>query len=105
MPTRNTVSSMLPLPYYIVQWQATPVPRDNPLFKIRTEKFYKLDDAKKLVKSLVSRLRDNVSLYKFVPKQNPDGMLSFDIVTVWHDFWEIVQPLETVSDGKQTQDN
>lgn len=96
---------MLPLSYYIVQWQATPVPRNHPLFKIRTEKFFKLDDAKRFAKYLVKQLRDNVSLYKFVPKQNPDGMLSFDILTMWHDSYEVVMPLEAVSDGRQTQDN
>ena len=99
MPTRNTVSSMLPQPHYIVQWQETPVPRDHPLFKMGSKPFDKLEDAKRFIKSLVNNVRDNISLYKFVPKQNPDGMLSFDILTMWHDFYTVVTPLEKVSDG------
>lgn len=99
MPTRNTVSSMLPQPHYIVQWQETPVPRDHPLFKMGSKPFDKLEDAKRFIKSLVNDVRDNISLYKFVPKQNPDGMLSFDILTMWHDFYTVVTPLEKVSDG------
>lgn len=90
---------MLPQPHYIVQWQETPVPRDHPLFKIGSKPFDKLEDAKRFIKSLVNDVRDNISLYKFVPKQNPDGMLSFDILTMWHDFYKVIMPLEEVSDG------
>lgn len=90
---------MLFKPHYIVQWQETPVPRDHPLFKMGNKPFDKLEDAKRFIKSLVNDVRDNISLYKFVPKQNPDGMVSFDILTMWHDFYKVVMPLETVSDG------
>ena len=99
MPIRNTVSSMLPPSHYIVQWQETPVPIDHPLFKIGSKTFDKLEDAKSFIKSLVNRMRDNIYLCKFVPKQNPDGMMSFDILTMWRDVYAVVTPLEEVSDG------
>lgn len=69
------------------------------MFKMGNKPFDKLEDAKRFIKSLVNDVRDNISLYKFVPKQNPDGMVSFDILTMWHDFYKVVMPLETVSDG------
>lgn len=69
------------------------------MFKMGSKPFDKLEDAKRFIKSLVNNVRDNISLYKFVPKQNPDGMLSFDILTMWHDFYAVVTPLEKVSDG------
>lgn len=88
----------LPKPQYIVQWAETPVPVDHPMFKIGSETFDNFVDAKALVKTKLKDMRKDVSLYKMVYKNTPDGLLSFDILTLWHDFLYLVKPLDELTD-------
>lgn len=68
--------------FYMVQWEATPIPKDHPLYKQCTAKFDKLEEAKRIAKERSSRFKD-VFLYKFIHKTDDDGLTSVDMKVLW----------------------
>ena len=88
----------LPNPKYIVQWVETPVPVGHPMFKVGSKTVDNFVDAKSLLKTKLKDMRKDVSLYKTVYKNTPDGLVSFDILTLWHDFLYLVKPIDEVTD-------
>lgn len=88
----------LPNPKYIVQWTETPVPEDHPMFKVGGKTVDNFAEAKSLVKTKVKDMCKDVSLYKTVYKNTPDGLLSLDILSLWHDYLHLVKPLDELVD-------
>lgn len=83
--------------FYIVQWEATPIPKDHPMYKQCTAKFDKLEEAKRIAKERSSSFKD-VLLCKFVHKTGDDGITSVDIKVLWDSRFALFKTIDEVTD-------
>lgn len=83
--------------FYIVQWEATPIPKDNPLYKQCTAKFDKFEEAKRIAKERSSRFKD-VLLCKFIHTTRDDGITSVDIKVLWNSLFADFKTIDEVTD-------
>lgn len=83
--------------FYMVQWEATPIPKDHPLYKQCTAKFDKLEEAKRIAKERSSRFKD-VFLYKLIHKTDDEGLTSVDLKVLWDSRFAEFKTIDEVTD-------
>lgn len=83
--------------FYMVQWEATPIPKDHPLYKQCTAKFDKLEEAKRIARERSSRFKD-VFLYKLIHKTDDDGLTSVDVKVLWDSRLAEFKTIDEVTD-------
>lgn len=93
----NLVSDMGHKDFYMVQWEATPIPKDHPLYKQCSAKFDKFEDAKRIARERSYRFKE-VWLYKLFHKRSDDGMLSLDLKVLWNSRFAEFKPIDEVKD-------
>lgn len=84
--------------FYMVQWEATPIPKDHPLYKQCTANFDNLEEAKRIAKERSSRFKD-VFLYKLIHKTNDEGFTSLDLKVLWDSRLAEFKTIDEVTDG------
>lgn len=83
--------------FYMVQWEATPILKDHPLYKQCTAKFDKLEEAKRIAKERSSRFKD-VFLYKLIHKTDDEGLTSVDLKVLWDSRFAEFKTIDEVTD-------
>lgn len=83
--------------FYMVQWEATPIPKDHPLYQQCTAKFDKLEEAKRIAKERSSRFK-YVVLYKWIHKTDDEGFTSVDVKVLWDSRFVEFKTIDEVTD-------
>ncbi len=94
---RKQVADLANKDFYMVQWEATPIPKDHPLYKQCTAKFDKFEEAKRIANERSSHFKD-VFLYKVIRKTDDDGFTSFDLKVLWNSRFAEFKTIDEVTD-------